>query len=129
MKIEPISFLQAEIHQKKWGWDGAGEIWIVNNDKYCLKILLFTEGKSFSTHYHMEKMETWYVAEGELLLEYFDLENATPLSKTLQAGDIIHIPAGNPHKLTAIKNSVIYETSTTHRDEDSYRIAPGDSQV
>ena len=127
--IEPISFPQPEIHDKKWGQeDGVGEIWITNNDKYCLKILKFGAGKSFSNHYHILKEETWYVESGQLHMEYYDLATANPIARTLFPGMVVHIPAGNPHKLTAIKDSVIYEASSKHYEFDSYRIGKGSSQ-
>ena len=127
--IKPISFLKHAIHYKRWGLDnGIGEVWIVNNELYCLKKLTLATGKKFSSHYHWIKDETWYVVQGQLTMKYFDLKTATEIEKTLNPGDIINIPPGNPHQLTAILDSVIYEVSTPHEDSDSYRIAKGDSQ-
>lgn len=125
--IEPISFPAAQIYPKAWGKDGVGEIWIINNSHYCLKILQFAAGKDFSMHFH-QKHETWYVAEGQLLMEYYDLSNADLMKRTLNVGDIVHVPAGNPHKLTSILPSTIYEVSTTCYDWDSSRIGKGSSQ-
>ncbi len=122
--IEPISFPKNESHPKAWG----SEEWIVNNDSYCLKFLNFKKGASFSYHFHLNKLETWYVLRGSLKLEYFDLANADKMVTNLKVGSIIHIPPGNPHKLTALEDSLIVEVSTTHREEDSYRIGKGDSQ-
>lgn len=42
---------------KGWGF----EKWIVNNEKYCGKILFFVKGKKCSYHYHEIKDETFYV--------------------------------------------------------------------
>jgi len=81
------------------------------------------------SHYHWEKVETWYVVSGTLLMKFYDLSNADEKQRVLYKGDVIHVPAGNPHQLTAIEDSVIYETSTPHRDEDSYRIKKGSSQI
>lgn len=127
--IEPISFPLPEIHLKKWGQSGeVGEIWVANNPKYCLKLLKFGAGKSMSFHMHAVKTETWYVLEGELIMNYLDLSNADQYTRILKPGDIVHIPAGNPHRLTAVVDSVVAEASSTHYDFDSYRIAKGDSQ-
>lgn len=122
--IPPISFLTSDFHAKAWG----SEEWLVNNDKYCAKILEFLKGKSFSDHFHWVKEETWYVVEGKLLLEYYDLSNATKLAKELNVGDIIHVPPGNPHQLTALEDSKVLEISTRHEESDSYRIGKGASQ-
>jgi len=127
--IQPISFGSPELHPKKWSPPGEGELWIINNEHYCAKILPFKVGESFSSHYHWEKVETWYVVSGTLLMKFYDLSNADEKQRVLYKGDVIHVPAGNPHQLTAIEDSVIYETSTPHRDEDSYRIKKGSSQI
>lgn len=122
--IHPIHFPKADIHPKAWGT----ETWIINNAKYCAKILSFGAGKSFSDHYHWMKEETWYVVSGQLILRYYDLVTATRFERTLNPGDIIHVPPGNPHQLVAITDAVIWETSTHHEDGDSYRIGKGSSQ-
>ena len=119
-----IEFKNPEIHPKAWG----REVWIVNNDLYCGKILVIKEGKQFSLHFHMKKHETWFIRKGILLLEYFDLSIGENITKTLYPNDVIVIPPGNPHRLTAIHDSEIFEISTSHFESDSYRIALGDSQ-
>jgi mannose-6-phosphate isomerase-like protein (cupin superfamily) len=113
-----------KVVEKGWGQ----ELWIVNNDKYCGKILKFNAGSKFSMHYHIEKEETFYVLKGHLVLNYFDLANAEIKSEHLYCGDVIDIPQCNPHKLEAIEDSSIIEISTHHEDSDSYRIGKGDSQ-
>ena len=35
---------KGEIHEKAWGH----ELWIINNEKYCGKLLVFKKDKSFS---------------------------------------------------------------------------------
>jgi len=110
--------------QKGWG----KEIWLVNNNKYCGKILKFNAGSKFSMHYHVNKEETFYILDGHLRLKYFDLSNAEEKNEDLYSGDIVDIPQFNPHKIEAIKESTIVEISTHHEDSDSYRIEKGDSQ-
>ena len=124
IRIQPISFPSAQIHTKAWG----SETWVINTPLYCAKILTFGAGKSFSDHYHWVKDECWYVVKGKLLLELYNLGNAARLERIILPGEVIHVPPGNPHKLTALEDSIIYETSTTHDEGDSYRIGKGDSQ-
>lgn len=119
-----IIFSKPEIHSKGWG----KEIWIQNNGLYCGKLLYFNKGASFSMHYHLNKIETFYVLSGSLELEHFDLNNADRKSNILQEGDVIDIPLGTPHKVRALTDAVIIEISTHHEDSDSYRIEKGDSQ-
>lgn len=117
-------FIKPEIHNKGWG----KETWIINKPKYCLKILEFKEGKSFSMHYHIMKEETWYISKGKLQLDYFDLSTAERVIKFLIPGDIVDIAPNIPHKIKALTDAEIIEVSTTHFEEDSYRVEPGDSQ-
>ncbi len=123
MSITPV-FSRLEAHPKKWG----DELWITNNEKYCGKILRFNEGSSFSMHYHVLKEETWCVTKGRLKLEYYDLEKADKLDKILEEGDVVHLNPCVPHKLTALVESSVFEVSTQHFNDDSYRIEKGASQ-
>lgn len=114
-----------ETHIKKWG----SEEWLVNNDKYCGKLLKFNKGSKFSYHFHLKKDETWFVLFGSFIFKYKDLSNGKDNEITIYSGACIDIPIGFPHQLEAIEDSIIVEISTTHCEEDSYRIAPGDSQL
>jgi mannose-6-phosphate isomerase-like protein (cupin superfamily) len=122
--IPPITFSKPELHPKQWGC----EEWITNNEQYCAKILRFCAGTRFSNHYHWRKTEHWYVVVGRLKLIYFDLSNADRLEREIGEGEVISVPAGNPHQLIALEDSVVWEVSTTHDERDSYRIEKGDSQ-
>ena len=112
--------------EKAWG----GETWIHNSEKYCGKILHFNPNASFSTHFHLLKKESWACISGPFILSLVDLTNATTKDYTFNTGDVIDIPPLLPHKLQYVGQTtgLILEVSTQHFDEDSYRIAPGDSQ-
>jgi mannose-6-phosphate isomerase-like protein (cupin superfamily) len=116
--------IHKRIIPKAWGQ----EIIIHNGEEYCGKILRFNQGAKFSMHFHIKKKETWYVASGTFLLTYIDTRNATEKEKELNVGDIIDIERGDPHQLHSITGGDIFEVSTQHFDDDSYRIAKGDSQ-
>lgn len=79
-------------------------------------------------HYHIKKEETWAVIKGKLLLKYYDLSNAEEKEMILQLGDTVHLKPCIPHKLVAIEESSVFEVSTQHFEEDSYRVQKGDSQ-
>jgi quercetin dioxygenase-like cupin family protein len=116
--------LRLEIVPKGWG----NEIIFANNEKYCGKLLNFTAGKKFSMHYHLLKDETWYVSKGSFLLHWIDPATAVTHTESLQVGDVIHNLPGYPHQLEALEDATIFEVSTQHFDNDSYRVSPGDSQ-
>ena len=105
---------------KKWGY----ELWIHNDTDYCGKLLVFTKsGNKFSMHYHMIKDETWYVQSGAFQFDWIDTENGERCYTQIQQGDVIEIKKGLPHQLTALTNeATIFEVSTEHFDDDSYRI-------
>jgi mannose-6-phosphate isomerase-like protein (cupin superfamily) len=106
--------------EKKWGY----ELWIHNDTDYCGKLLVFTKsGNKFSMHYHMIKDETWYVQSGAFQFDWIDTENGERCYTQIQQGDVIEIKKGLPHQLTALtEDATIFEVSTQHFDEDSYRI-------
>jgi quercetin dioxygenase-like cupin family protein len=108
---------------KGWGY----EKWIVNNEEYCGKLLFFEKGKRCSWHYHKLKDETFYLQSGKLLLYYGEndsLDGANDI--VLTPGDKFHIYRGLRHQMIAIEPSELFEFSTQHFEEDSYRILKGD---
>ena len=69
------------------------------------------------------KKESWYVQEGQFKFDWIDTEDATLHTDILEVGDSVTIERGQPHQLTALKpNSIVFEVSTQHFDEDSCRI-------
>lgn len=121
---------------KGWGF----EKWIVNKSLYCGKLLFFSKGKKCSLHYHKNKDETFYIQSGKIKLYYSDemeriqrLANSTKEniqnfleSIILEKGDNFYIPPGRIHQMVALEDTELFEFSTTHEDEDSYRIVKGD---
>ena len=106
--------------EKQWGH----ELSIHIDSQYCGKLLVFTNsGNKFSMHYHMLKNETWYIQEGSFQFDWIDGEKAERCYTQLQKGDVVYIQKGLPHQLTALEdNSIVFEVSTEHFDEDSYRV-------
>lgn len=105
---------------KSWGY----ELWIHNDSDYCGKLLVFNnKGDKFSMHYHLKKKETWYVQKGAFVFNWIDVENGKLNTKILAIGDSVLIERGLPHQLEAmVQNSTIFEVSTEHFDDDSYRV-------
>jgi len=113
--------LPVEIVPKGWG----KEIIFVNNDEYCGKLLCFEKGKKFSMHYHIKKKETWYVSKGSFILIWIETENGITHTEYLKVGDVITNERGEPHQLIALEDAEVFEVSTKHYDEDSFRIWKG----
>lgn len=115
-----VKVLKPKRVEKQWGY----ELWIHNDSQYCGKLLVFNKtGNRFSMHYHMLKNETWYIQEGSFQFDWFDTEDAVKKSTMLHKGDTVYIEKGLPHQLIALEdNATVFEVSTQHFDEDSYRI-------
>lgn len=119
---EKTKKLPVEIVKKGWG----KEIIFVNNDDYCGKLLCFEKGKKFSMHYHILKKETWYVSKGSFILIWVETQNGTTFTEYLNVGDVITNERGEPHQLIALEDAEVFEVSTKHFDDDSYRMWKGD---
>lgn len=108
---------------KGWGY----EKWIVNNDKYCGKLLYFFKGKRCSWHYHKIKDEVFYIQSGKIRVLYSmsdDIHTAQEI--ILNPGDNFHVYTGLRHQMIALEDTELFEFSTQHFDSDSYRIEKGD---
>jgi len=108
---------------KGWGY----EKWIVNTPEYCGKLLFFEKGKRCSWHYHELKDETFYLQSGRILLYYGDCDDLHQAKDiVLEPGDKFHIYRGLRHQMVAVEPSELFEFSTEHFDNDSYRVLKGD---
>ena len=112
--------MKAKFVEKDWGY----EIWLANNEKenYCGKILRIKEGFSSSMHFHMDKHETFYILRGQCKLTTIDTATTTNITVDLLEGNCYTIDRLVPHQVQAITDCDIIESSTFHRDEDSYRV-------
>ncbi|MBT4208815.1 cupin domain-containing protein [Candidatus Woesearchaeota archaeon] len=115
--------LEMEIHDKSWGY----EKWIVNKKEYCGKLLFFKKGKHCSFHYHKIKDEVFYLQSGSIIVRYSNEDNLEESKKMImEPGDTFHVSIGLRHQMLAIEDSELFEFSTQHFEDDSYRIIKGD---
>jgi mannose-6-phosphate isomerase-like protein (cupin superfamily) len=114
----------APIYDKAWGY----ELWIHNDEQYCGKILHFNKGAKFSMHFHVIKNETWYIQKGKFKLIGIDADTADRYEEILEKGDLVYVERGLSHQLIALEEGDVFEISTQHFEEDSYRVEKGDSQ-
>jgi len=108
---------------KGWGF----EKWLVNNEKYCGKLLFFAKGRKCSWHYHKIKDETFFIQFGKILLKWSYQDDILMADEiVLEKGDTWHVKIGQRHQMIAIQDTELIEFSTQHLDEDSYRVIKGD---
>lgn len=116
-------FIPMKHVDKGWGW----EKWIVNCEEYCGKLLFIEKGKRCSWHYHKLKDEVFYLQSGKIKVFYSDEDDISRSKDViLSPGDNFHVYRGLRHQMVAIEDSELFEFSTQHFDEDSYRIQKGD---
>ena len=97
---------------KVWG----KEVWIVNCDKYCGKLLHLDKGASSSMHMHPVKQETFYALEGQVALT---IEGKSYMLNTFSRPETIY--PGQKHEFWGITDAKILEISTHHSEEDVVR--------
>ncbi len=108
---------------KGWGF----EKWIVNCEEYCGKLLYFVKGKRCSWHYHVKKDEVFFIQSGKVLIKYSDDDDITTAKELiLSRGERFHVYRGLRHQMIALEDTELFEFSTQHFDEDSYRVIKGD---
>ncbi|MGO1119045.1 cupin domain-containing protein [Rhodovibrionaceae bacterium A322] len=116
---------------KGWGY----ELWIVNSDLYCGKLLHFDAGKRCALHWHENKDETFFVNAGKILVHHCDSpeayeqlgqEGGAMKATLVEAGNSYYVPPRKVHLIEALEDADVFEFSTFHEDEDSYFIHPGD---
>jgi mannose-6-phosphate isomerase-like protein (cupin superfamily) len=112
-----------KIVPKGWG----REVWVVNGELYCGKILEIRKGKRCSLHYHKLKTESFYLRSGRLRVRVKPSPDSEVVEDfVLVAGECMDIPLQLVHQMEALEDAELYEFSTQHFDSDSHRLIPGD---
>ena len=139
--------MMVPIHYHKFGEKSWGfEYWFENNEQYCGKIIQVRkdEWSSYGAfHYHKIKDETFLVLSGTLMLDLLVVDNIfknrivsskeiDPVEPEdeivvhrfyLKPYNYLRLKPGVLHRFSSLEHEAIFtETSTTHREEDSYRI-------
>jgi quercetin dioxygenase-like cupin family protein len=115
--------LQMKFVRKGWGY----EKWIVNKEEYCGKLLFFNKGKRCSWHHHKLKDEVFYLQSGKMIVKFSQNDDILKSQEILlEPGQNFYVYPGLRHQMIALEDSELFEFSTQHFDEDSYRILKGD---
>jgi len=110
-------------HEKTWGY----EDWIANNPVtgYCGKLLVVNPGKRCNFHFHIKKHETFHILQGTIFM-YIGEKDGTRQIFRMSKGDTLVVTPGLVHQFENLdphEDAVILEVSSTHYEEDSYRIS------
>ena len=97
---------------KPWG----GEELLAHTDLYALKRIHVKPGSRPSLQYHERKSESLYLLSGRMKIEVGDSADSL-VADELRPGDIIDLPKGKVHRVTALEDSVLIEVSTPELDD------------
>jgi quercetin dioxygenase-like cupin family protein len=81
--------------------------------------LFIKQGRYLSYHHHEKKDEVLFIESGKINFTH-DM-NGEPQTLLLSEGYAFHVTPNIVHQMEAIVDTVIYEFSTKHLDEDSFR--------
>jgi len=96
---------------KPWGYE---LIW-AHTDRYVGKILHISKGESLSYQYHQVKDETVYLLNGRMDLEIGD--DKSRQTHRMKPGDCYRITPGTRHRMTAVEECDVLESSTPELDD------------
>jgi mannose-6-phosphate isomerase-like protein (cupin superfamily) len=93
---------------KPWGHE---EIFAIVEGSYVGKTLHVAGGESLSLQWHHDKDETMAVLSGQV---EFDVGISEDSLRTIPvaAGEVVHVPPGLLHRVRALSDAVLVETST-----------------
>lgn len=94
------------IGAREWGF----ELLIAQTDSYIGKVLEMKAGNAGGLQLHREKVETFYLAAGTAHVDY-DADGVLTRMR-MYPGMIVHVPAGAPHRVTAVTDCIFFEVST-----------------
>ncbi|MFN0207463.1 MAG: cupin domain-containing protein [Planctomycetota bacterium] len=111
------------IHLEPKGW--GEEHWVHNDENYCGKKMIIKKGKRCSLHFHVRKTETFFIQSGKVEMEFID-RNGKREVFVMVPGDTCEITPGLMHRFKGIEDAEVFEFSTQHFEDDSYRVERGD---
>jgi mannose-6-phosphate isomerase len=111
---------RAREQAKPWGHE---TIYAGIEGKYVGKVIHVTAGRSLSLQYHERKEETICLISGEADIQY-GAADGDLTTRRFCPRDVIHLPPGVVHRVTAITDIIFAETSTAPRGwrEDVVRL-------
>ncbi|VVB57138.1 Mannose-6-phosphate isomerase [uncultured archaeon] len=113
--IQIIPPAQLKVVSKPWG----SETWLAYGEgmPYALKVIRLKAGTKTSLQYHQHKRETNFVYAGRIRF-HFQKDPDGPVEQVeLEAGTCIQVPPGRIHRVEALEDVILVESSTNHLDD------------
>lgn len=101
-----------DLGPREWGY----EILIIETPHFIGKRLEMKAGCAGGLQYHVNKEEAFLLESGEAMVEYDDGQGLLT-RMYLEPGQMVYVPTGAPHRVTALTDAIFYEWSTPHFDD------------
>lgn len=101
-----------KIVKKPWG----KEIWLELNEKYCYKRIHINAGHRTSYQYHLKKLETNYLIEGQAEV-WLENEEGVVEKTIMNGGDFFTVVPPRKHRVIALTDIILQEVSTPEVDD------------
>jgi mannose-6-phosphate isomerase len=112
-------FRDAKVVEKHWGW----ERWLHEADApFGFKIIKVKAGERTSLQYHEHKRETYFILQGEGRLHYRQRVDAADQVTEFSSGAIGHVDPGAVHRVEAVTDIILIESTTPDDGTDNVRI-------
>lgn len=105
-------FPPRELHPRTWG----REIVLAQTEHYLVKLLIMKAGHAGGLQYHRKKVESFFLQDGQAYVDY-DAGDGKLSRLVMSPGMTVHVPAGAPHRVTAITDCTFIEGSTPVFDD------------
>lgn len=107
-------FTTSKVVSKNWGH----ERWLIHtSSSFALKIIFLKAGFRTSLQYHKKKEEAGFVLSGELRLHYASTDDKSICQLDLSPGTVFHIKPSAIHRIEAVTDTFLIETSTVELDD------------
>jgi len=95
---------------------GLIEYWIANEVEagYCGKYLFVFDGQTCPLHHHHDKLETFFIVRGSVLMDYSGSQ------RVMKAGDVLRMDTGQVHAFTGKGPALLLEVSKPCLVDDNY---------
>jgi mannose-6-phosphate isomerase-like protein (cupin superfamily) len=112
-------FREAKLVTKPWGW----ERWLHETGApFGFKVIMIKAGHRTSLQYHERKQETYFILQGEGRLHYRQSVDAEGEVADFSSGAIGHVDPGTVHRVEAITDIILIESTTPDDGTDNVRI-------
>lgn len=113
------SFRDSKIVEKHWGW----ERWLHEADApFGFKVIKVKAGERTSLQYHERKRETYFILMGEGRLHFRQSVDADDQVIDFSSGAIGHVDPGAVHRVEAVTDIILIESTTPDDGTDNVRI-------